>query len=72
VLYDSDALLVIVHGTCAAPAQQRYLERIGAILQFGSLQLLLDRAFLSINNGKHRFVLRVDSVAGALAGTPAN
>ena len=72
MLYDSDALLVIVHGACAAPAQQRYLERIGAILHFGSLQLLLDRPFLSIHNGKHRFVLRVDSVAGALAGTPAN
>ena len=72
VLYDSDALLVIVHGACAAAAQQRYLERIGAILQFGSLQLLLDRPFLSSNNGKHRFVLRVDSVPGALAGTPAS
>ena len=66
VLYDADELRVIVHGACASGAQQRYLERIGAILQFATLRLVLNEPFVRSSNGKHRFVMRVDNVAQAL------
>lgn len=66
VLYDADELRVIVQGDCAPGAQHRYLERIGAILQFASLRLVLNRPFVMPDNGKHCFVMRVDDVALAL------
>ncbi len=67
VLYDARTLVVIVHGACDDGARQRYLERIGAILQFASLRLELDHPFITQDNGKHRFVMRLDDVALALA-----
>lgn len=66
VLYDARELVVIVH--CPGPPveQQPYLARIAAALRFGALRFALNRPFLPGGNGKHRFVMRVDNVAGAL------
>jgi phenylacetate-CoA ligase len=59
-------LVVIVH--CADPAfdHAHYLERIRASLQFDALRFAVNRPFVAIKNGKHRFVMRVDKVEAAL------
>ena len=67
VLYDATELVVIVH--CAATGFDHcaYLARIGAALQFKTVSFAVNKPFVTINNGKHRFVLKVDSIARALA-----
>jgi phenylacetate-CoA ligase len=66
VVFDARELVVIVH--CPDPAFEhaQYLERIRATLQFDTLRFAVNRPFVSIKNGKHRFVMRVDSVERAL------
>ncbi|MES2317540.1 MAG: hypothetical protein V4631_08590 [Pseudomonadota bacterium] len=67
VLYDERELVVVVQ---CGPAftQQSYLERIGAALRFASIRFEMNRPFLAIANGKHRFVMKVENVARALDG----
>ena len=66
VLYDAAELVVIVRARRAVAAGERYLARIGAALQFKTIRFLADHPFICIENGKHRFVMRVDSVARVL------
>ncbi len=69
VIYDDSELAVIVH--CAEPAfaHPPYLERIGQALSFARVGFAVNRPFVAIQNGKHRFVLKVDKV-GAVLGEP--
>ncbi len=71
VIYDASDLVVIVH--CADPAfsHPAYVERIRAALAFRSISFAVHRPFVAIANGKHRFVMRVDSVGDALGDTVA-
>jgi phenylacetate-CoA ligase len=66
VLYDARELVVIVHCAGAHFEHPPYLERIGAALRFDTLRFAVNRPFLTIANGKHRFVMKVDNVAGVL------
>ena len=69
VIYDERNLLVIVH--CADPAFSHppYLERIAAALRFDAVGFAVNQPFVSIKNGKHRFVMQVESVRAALGQT---
>ena len=74
VLYDDSALVVILHCADAALEEQgahwdRYRERIGAALAFADLRIAVNRPFLATQNGKHRFVMRVDDARRALDQT---
>jgi phenylacetate-CoA ligase len=66
VVYDARQLAVIVHGAGGAVRRERYLARIRAALSFDLIRFEVDRPFICIKNGKHRFVLRVDDVVRAL------
>ena len=63
VVYDAHVLVVIVH--CADPAFDHppYLERIGAALRFDTIRFAINRPFVTTQNAKHRFVMRVENVA---------
>ena len=71
VVYDATDLVVIVH--CAAPGFDdcAYRERIGAALQFASIRFAVNQPFVTIKNGKHRFVMKVDNITSALGRTVA-
>ena len=66
VIYDATELVVIVRAPRAVTASERYLTRIRAALQFKTIQFSVNHSFICIANGKHRFVMRVDSVTQAL------
>ena len=66
VVYDQRELVVIVHCTDPAFDHPAYLERIRAALVFEVVRFAINRPFVSIKNGKHRFVMRVDNVERAL------
>lgn len=66
VLFDADALVVIVQCADAGFADAGYLARIGAALSFDALDFAVNRPFVMASNGKHRFVMRVENVAAAL------
>lgn len=66
VVYDAHDLVVIVHCADPAFAHPAYLERIGAALRFGSISFAVNQPFVTIKNGKHRFVMRVEHIATAL------
>jgi phenylacetate-CoA ligase len=70
VLYDAAELVVIVRAPRAVAASERYLARIGEALLFKTIRFLSHDSFICIANGKHRFVMRVDSVARTLASGP--
>lgn len=67
VVYDDATLLVIVQCPDGALRQAHYRARIAAALSFKAIQFSINIPFICIRNGKHRFVMRVDSVAQALA-----
>lgn len=71
VLYDANDLVVIVH--CADPAFSHppYIERIRAALKFRSVSFAVNQPFVTIKNGKHRFVMKVEQIASALAQSEA-
>ena len=71
VIYDERNLLVIVH--CADPAFSHppYLDRIAAALRFDAVILAVNQPFVSIKNGKHRFVMKVENISTALSQTVA-
>ena len=66
VVYDEAELLIIVQCAGALPGQGGYLARIREALRFDTIRFSLNAPFICIKNGKHRFVLRVDSVAQAV------
>ncbi|MES2901036.1 MAG: hypothetical protein V4723_15005 [Pseudomonadota bacterium] len=66
VIYDDTELAVIVQCSDPAFAHPPYLERIGRALVFERVRFAVNRAFVAIHNGKHRFVLRVDKVSQLL------
>ena len=66
VLYDDSELAILVHGARVSARQQRYLDRIGAALQFDMIRILRNKPFIRISNGKHRFVMHVDNVAESI------
>ena len=72
VLYDADDLVVIVH--CADPGftHPAYLERIRAALAFRTVSFAVNQPFVTIKNGKHRFVMKVEQVASALGQSAAS
>ena len=67
IVYDQSALLVIVQCPGGALQQQHYRARIAAALNFETIQFSINTPFICIKNGKHRFVMRVDSVRRAVA-----
>lgn len=71
VVYDAAELVVIVHCAGGAFAHQPYLERIGAALKFDVISFAVNQPFVTIKNGKHRFVMKVDNVATAFGQTLA-
>ncbi|GEM_PF-790601 len=66
VLYDARQLVVVVQCADPAFAHEPYAQRIGAALVFDTVRFSVNRPFVASTNGKHRFVMRVDSVAEAL------
>lgn len=67
VVFDERRLAVILACADTAFSHPPYLERIGAALRFDTVGFAVNRPFIAAQNGKHRFVLRVDDVAEALA-----
>lgn len=71
VIYDKADLVVIVHCPDPVFSHPPYLERIRAALAFDAVSFAVNRPFVAIKNGKHRFVMRVDNVELALGDTVA-
>ena len=71
VLYDASDLVVIVHCDDPGFSHPAYLERIGAALKFGSISFAVNQPFVTIKNGKHRFVMKVERLASALSQSVA-
>ena len=67
VLYDDAELVIIIRCPKTAPVLDPYLARIGASLQFDMIRFAVNVPFICIKNGKHRFVLKLDSVATEFA-----
>jgi phenylacetate-CoA ligase len=68
VIYDAHELVLIVHACAPLAERARYLDRIGSALRFNVIRFEMNRPFICIKNGKHRFVMQVSNVRDTLAG----
>jgi len=66
VVYDEMQLVVIVQCRGSEFFERPYLDRICQALKFDQVRFMVNCPFVSIKNGKHRFVMRVDRVSDRL------